>query len=235
MTAASIKAALKLRLKDEPDWRSVPAPKYLMIYHQWNDAAPSRIVKFESRHVRIISDELQAKYPTVRLIWNVRNTNKQEDKDRLSSTQIHHVLCEGSPPHWTAGGKRVKFLTWAWNNQVLHGKQMKYIWQTPAGGAHGDLADVYASTRLVLKRLAHDWDTSTLGSGGLGGPFIRNERFIILPTSYQNSRVGSHRFWPELNKTGTRYVNSTSGLGLSLLQQRGAFYNNTVNTSSYVK
>jgi hypothetical protein len=161
--------------------------------------------------VQSVRDELDARgHADVRLMFNARNDSPQV-RAWCSNPLVQDILLEANPQLWFDNvGKRQQLLKWIWAEPSLQGKRL--IFQLPARGAPEGGPSNYQLIRRWVRWLSTDL---------MSVEFVRSPRVVFLPITYNGDAVP---FYPESEPGDEgRYVNSLTGVALSLIEQKDLF------------
>lgn len=188
--------------------------EWLMLYaNKLGENAELETITYSHEEMQTIrnwlDDPTNGDHSTVRLVWNVRN-NALVERQKAADPNIDAILMEAEPGKWyTNAGSRQTFLSWVISNPET--AQKPIIFQIPLTGVDESLSP-YQEVRKLIR-----WFSSPEMLGSTD--FIRRDDVIILPVVYKPTQP----FYPEINAEKNRYIDSQTGLALSLIEQKALF------------
>lgn len=157
-----------------------------------------------------LDDPTNGSHADVKLYWNVRN-NGLVERIKAEDPNIDGIVMEAAPDLWFANaGNRQTFLKWAVTNSVTQLKPL--VFQIPLTSIVDDSLSPYEETRKLIR-----WFSSPAMLGSTD--FIRRDDVHIMPIAYKPTLL----FYPEMNAPENEYVDSMTGLALSLIEQKELF------------
>ncbi len=144
----------------------------------------------------------------VRLVTNCRNNNCRR---MCEHPLVDDIMLEAAPELWHSNvGQRQELLKWLWTTPSVKNKRL--IFQIPTHHDPYGNPTAYQKVRRLLV-----W----FGNELMSSEFMRSPRVIFEPVTYNNTTFA---FYPEKDPGNpNEYVNTLTGLTLSLIEQRDLF------------
>lgn len=167
----------------------------------------------------------------VKMMWDGRN-NSTETHYWFQKDIIDLLMIESGPELWEANNGDVTGLV-NWIKNPANGISNKRIFlqipcQIDPYGISGPTS--YIHVRQLIRNLGIKFGLNFLKSN-----------VVLMPVTYNSNPTtpysATYRFWPETKENGTLYVNSLTGLTLSLIEQKSTFENGatTAQCNSYTR
>ena len=137
--------------------------------------------------------------------YDARN-NGREVRAWCENPLVTAILMEANADKWFRNaGDRLELLKWLWTNPKTAHKPI--ILMMPGADNPYGPDNNFMKTRRAIRYLGLK----------MGWDFLQSKRVIIKPVTYNREHM---IFCPETTEDGAKYVNSITGLTLSLLEQR---------------